>query len=163
MPAWIIKGSIEKPIIGQRSVLINRPFATGLGRAIIIKQEENIEGSINRKRACIFIASKQNSFTNTHKKSSKRSINNPVYSFWAFLSDPVWIRTKDLQLRRLLLYPAELRDHFWERKYTPIFLFSKHYFVGASPSFKFKAGIKSLTYCQWSSSHLKPSYCPLGT
>ncbi len=25
-------------------------------------------------------------------------------------SDPVWIRTKDLQLRRLLLYPAELRD-----------------------------------------------------
>ena len=27
-------------------------------------------------------------------------------------SDPVWIRTKDLQLRRLLLYPAELRDHF---------------------------------------------------
>ena len=27
-------------------------------------------------------------------------------------SDPVWIRTKDPQLRRLMLYPAELRDHF---------------------------------------------------
>lgn len=25
-------------------------------------------------------------------------------------SDPVWIRTRDLQLRRLSLYPAELRD-----------------------------------------------------
>ncbi len=30
--------------------------------------------------------------------------------------DPVWIRTKDLLLRRQLLYPAELRDH--HSKYT---------------------------------------------
>ena len=29
------------------------------------------------------------------------------------LCDPVWIRTKDLLLRRQLLYPAELRDHFY--------------------------------------------------
>jgi hypothetical protein len=27
-----------------------------------------------------------------------------------FLSDPDWTRTNDPQLRRLLLYPAELRD-----------------------------------------------------
>ena len=27
------------------------------------------------------------------------------------VSDPVGIRTRDPQLRRLLLYPAELRDH----------------------------------------------------
>jgi hypothetical protein len=27
-------------------------------------------------------------------------------------SDPVWIRTKDLLLRRQLLYPAELQDQY---------------------------------------------------
>jgi hypothetical protein len=29
-----------------------------------------------------------------------------------FISDPEWIRTIDLLLRRQLLYPAELRNHF---------------------------------------------------
>ena len=31
----------------------------------------------------------------------------------SFLRDPVGIRTQDPQLRRLLLYPAELPDHFF--------------------------------------------------
>jgi hypothetical protein len=29
-----------------------------------------------------------------------------------YQSDPVWIRTKDLLLRRQLLYPAELQDQY---------------------------------------------------
>jgi hypothetical protein len=29
-----------------------------------------------------------------------------------FSSDPDWIRTSDLLLRRQLLYPAELRNHY---------------------------------------------------
>ena len=29
--------------------------------------------------------------------------------------DPDWIRTSDPQLRRLLLYPTELRDHFFNQ------------------------------------------------
>jgi hypothetical protein len=31
---------------------------------------------------------------------------------FSFLSDPDWIRTNGPQLRRLLLYPAELRGQF---------------------------------------------------
>ena len=30
------------------------------------------------------------------------------------LDDPVWIRTKDRQIRNLLLYPTELRDLLWK-------------------------------------------------
>ena len=34
-----------------------------------------------------------------------------------YSSDPVGIRTRDPQLRRLLLYPAELPDHFAVQRY----------------------------------------------
>ena len=34
-----------------------------------------------------------------------------------FLCDPVGARTQDLQLRRLLLYPTELRNHFAGQNY----------------------------------------------
>gem|GEM_PF-6882672 len=34
-----------------------------------------------------------------------------------YKSDPYWIRTNDLLLRRQLLYPAELRDLFEGGKY----------------------------------------------
>ena len=65
-----------------------------------------------------------------HKKKLKKGLDNENVSLFELFSeplkcndlninalrrllrDPVWIRTKDLQLRRLLLYPAELRDHF---------------------------------------------------
>ena len=43
------------------------------------------------------------------------------------LSDPVWIRTKDLQLRRLLLYPTELRDRFWSAKVCKKLIILKFY------------------------------------
>ena len=52
------------------------------------------------------------------KKSSKRT---PLFYIWGytkkrvlcelFFRDPGGIRTHDPQLRRLLLYPAELRNH----------------------------------------------------
>jgi hypothetical protein len=32
------------------------------------------------------------------------------------LRDPDWIRTNDLLLRRQLLYPTELPDHFAQQK-----------------------------------------------
>jgi|SanBayMetagenome_1026888.scaffolds.fasta_scaffold01901_2 hypothetical protein len=38
-------------------------------------------------------------------------------------SDPDWIRTNDLQLRRLPLYPAELRDQ-WINEGAKIIFFS---------------------------------------
>ena len=38
-------------------------------------------------------------------------------------SDPDWIRTNDLQLRRLPLYPTELRD-LWINKGAKIIFFS---------------------------------------
>ena len=42
-----------------------------------------------------------------------------------FYRDPGGIRTHDPQLRRLLLYPAELRDHYIERKGTIFFYIHK--------------------------------------
>jgi len=49
---------------------------------------------------------------NQSKKRRFRSVSRSDFC------DPVWIRTKDLQLRRLLLYPTELRDHLnSDRKY----------------------------------------------
>jgi hypothetical protein len=42
-------------------------------------------------------------------------IYNTLYLF-CILGDPGAIRTRDLQIRNLLLYPAELRDH-WGRLY----------------------------------------------
>ena len=40
-------------------------------------------------------------------------------------SDPVGIRTQDPQLRRLLLYPAELRNQHYERKGSKIIVRKK--------------------------------------
>ena len=31
-----------------------------------------------------------------------------IFTFEFYSRDPIWIRTKDLQIRNLLLYPAEL-------------------------------------------------------
>ncbi len=42
-----------------------------------------------------------------------------------FYCDPGGIRTHDPQLRRLLLYPAELRDPYNGRKGTLIFFIHK--------------------------------------
>src|SRR5450759_2813062 len=36
---------------------------------------------------------------------------------WKKLGDPGWIRTSDPQLRRLVLYPAELRGLAWRKVY----------------------------------------------
>ena len=47
-------------------------------------------------------------YTNGGNKCGNKKAQQP-YDYWAS-SDPVWIRTKDLLLRRQLLYPAELRD-----------------------------------------------------
>ena len=38
---------------------------------------------------------------------------SPLRTEVDFFCDPVWIRTKDLLLRRQLLYPAELRDLYF--------------------------------------------------
>ena len=43
----------------------------------------------------------------------------------AFACDPVGIRTQDPQLRRLLLYPAELRNQHYERKGSKIIVRKK--------------------------------------
>ena len=40
--------------------------------------------------------------------------------------DPVWIRTKDLLLRRQLLYPAELQDPFKTEQFHNFFLYRKN-------------------------------------
>lgn len=54
--------------------------------------------------------------------------------------DPIWIRTKDLLLRRQLLYPAELWDHFRDAKQVQIFQFPKPllaaYICGPCPKIK---------------------------
>ena len=43
---------------------------------------------------------------------------------WQGICDSDWIRTNDPQLRRLMLYPAELPNHSQlDGKYTSIFLF----------------------------------------
>ena len=39
--------------------------------------------------------------------------NPTILSIIGFVCDPVWIRTKDLLLRRQLLYPAELRGQYF--------------------------------------------------
>jgi len=48
----------------------------------------------------------------THKKAKGTSMKPPYKPVMRF-GDPGAIRTPDPQLRRLLLYPAELRNHFW--------------------------------------------------
>ena len=48
------------------------------------------------------------------KKKALQSFK--LQSFILSQSDPVWIRTKDLLLRRQLLYPAELRGRFSKKK-----------------------------------------------
>ena len=55
-------------------------------------------------------------------QNTKSSANRYLQSFLVVFRDPVWIRTKDPQLRRLLLYPTELRDQFSERKSTLLLL-----------------------------------------
>ena len=54
------------------------------------------------------------SFSRLLRKLSQRlEMKMPSAKQKAFCqSDPVWIRTKDLLLRRQLLYPTELRDRF---------------------------------------------------
>jgi hypothetical protein len=45
-------------------------------------------------------------------------INKKISAYieiFLFKSDPDWIRTNGPQLRRLLLYPAELRDQYFKR------------------------------------------------
>ena len=42
----------------------------------------------------------------------------------AFSGDPDRIRTRDPQITKLLLYPAELPDRFTERKYIILYIFS---------------------------------------
>lgn len=54
-----------------------------------------------------------------------------------FSCDSVWIRTKDRQLRRLMLYPAELRNPgFQGHKNTFLYLIllmpANYYFMGSS-------------------------------
>ena len=46
-------------------------------------------------------------------KANKKALMVLSASVAFRLCDPVWIRTKDLLLRRQLLYPAELRDLFF--------------------------------------------------
>ena len=41
--------------------------------------------------------------------------NPTIQSIIGFVCDPVWIRTKDLLLRRQLLYPAELRGQYFNK------------------------------------------------
>ncbi len=43
-----------------------------------------------------------------------------IYGSLNFTGDPGAIRTRDPQLRRLLLYPTELRDPNWTAKVTNI-------------------------------------------
>ena len=46
------------------------------------------------------------------EKAKGASMKPPFEAVMCF-GDPGAIRTPDPQLRRLLLYPAELRNHFW--------------------------------------------------
>ena len=52
-----------------------------------------------------------NRLKNLRRRSNKKAhkTKNPTL-LWGCKCDPVWIRTKDLLLRRQLLYPTELRD-----------------------------------------------------
>ena len=59
-----------------------------------------------------------NRLKNLRRRSNKKAhkTKNPTL-LWGFIScDPVWIRTKDLLLRRQLLYPAELRDRYNQKR-----------------------------------------------
>ena len=43
-----------------------------------------------------------------------------IKDFQAFFSDPEGIRTPDPQIRNLLLYPAELRDHAQKKRQSQL-------------------------------------------
>jgi hypothetical protein len=64
----------------------------------------------------------------THKgKGANRFLANPLY----FTGTPGWIRTSDIQIRSLALYPAELRAHDvkkWrrERDLNPRYTFTAY-------------------------------------
>ena len=60
-----------------------------------------------------FLSDEYSVFSGVYGKNefNKKAQQQKRYqAFYSLKSDPVWIRTKDLLLRRQLLYPAELRD-----------------------------------------------------